>query len=166
MDVSALEREYAARQLGRQRQQYNRPAAGNVQTPGPGQPARPFGWWWTPPLRNILVPAGPNQAHNAMSKEPIKSPKRLLEPYERISEVLFGLIMVLTFTGSLSVANAGHDDVRAMLIGALLVVTSRGASLTVSFYLMGCLSEQGRGIRSLWALRKGCHPGGGAPRHC
>ena len=39
-----------------------------------------------------------------MFKEPVKSSKRVLEPNERISEVLFGLIMVLTFTGSLSVA--------------------------------------------------------------
>jgi hypothetical protein len=29
---------------------------------------------------------------------------RVLEPSDRILEVLFGLIMVLTFTGSLSVA--------------------------------------------------------------
>jgi hypothetical protein len=36
-----------------------------------------------------------------MSNYPAKS---LLEPTERIGEVLFGLIMVLTFTGSLSVA--------------------------------------------------------------
>ena len=34
---------------------------------------------------------------------------RVLEPSERISEVLFGLIMVLTFTGSLSVAEKGRD---------------------------------------------------------
>ena len=47
-----------------------------------------------------------------------KSRKRVLEPIERNSEVLFGLIMVLTFTGSLSIAEAGRDDVRAMLIGA------------------------------------------------
>ena len=33
--------------------------------------------------------------------------KRVLEPVDRISEVLFGLIMVLTFTGSLSVAESG-----------------------------------------------------------
>ena len=37
----------------------------------------------------------------------IPSSKRVLDPIERISEVLFGLIMVLTFTGSLSVAEAG-----------------------------------------------------------
>ena len=39
-----------------------------------------------------------------------KSSKRVLEPIERVSEVLFGLIMVLTFTGSLSVAEAGRED--------------------------------------------------------
>jgi len=37
----------------------------------------------------------------------------VLEPIDRTSEILFGLIMVLTFTGSLSVAQAGRDDVRA-----------------------------------------------------
>ncbi|HTI43941.1 MAG TPA: hypothetical protein VL693_19080 [Vicinamibacterales bacterium] len=45
--------------------------------------------------------------------------RRVLEPSERTAEVLFGLIMVLTFTGTLSVADAGRADVRAMLIGAL-----------------------------------------------
>jgi len=38
-----------------------------------------------------------------------QSSKRLLDPIDRVSEVLFGLIMVLTFTGSLSVAEAGRD---------------------------------------------------------
>ena len=47
------------------------------------------------------------------------SARRVLDPVERLSEILFGLIMVLTFTGSLSVAEAGRDDVRAMLIGAI-----------------------------------------------
>ena len=46
--------------------------------------------------------------------------RRVLDPAERISEVLFGLIMVLTFTGSLSIAEAGREDIRAMLIGALV----------------------------------------------
>jgi len=37
--------------------------------------------------------------------------KRVLDPAERTAEVLFGLIMVLTFTGSLSVSSAGPADV-------------------------------------------------------
>src|SRR6476620_9227809 len=45
--------------------------------------------------------------------------RRVLDPGDRIAEALFGLIMALTFTGSLSVADAGRDDIRAMLVGAL-----------------------------------------------
>lgn len=43
----------------------------------------------------------------------------LLNPVERFSEILFGLIMVLSFTGSLGVATAGREEVRTMLIGAI-----------------------------------------------
>jgi VIT1/CCC1 family predicted Fe2+/Mn2+ transporter len=88
-----------------------------------------------------------------MSQEPIKPTKRLLEPYERISEVLFGLIMVLTFTGSLSVAQTDKGEVRTMLIGALGCNIAWGI-IDGILYLMGCLSDQGRGIRALRALRK------------
>ena len=51
--------------------------------------------------------------------DPAKSSKHVLDPIDRASEVLFGLIMVLTYTGSLSVTQAGRDDVRVMLVGAL-----------------------------------------------
>ena len=46
------------------------------------------------------------------SSEPSASGKHVLDPIDRVSEILFGLIMVLTFTGSLSVAESGRDDVR------------------------------------------------------
>jgi hypothetical protein len=71
----------------------------------------------------------------------MKLTKRLLEPHERIAEVLFGLIMVLTFTGSLSVAEAGRDDVRTMLIAALGCNIAWGIIDGV-LYLMGCLAEK------------------------
>ncbi len=45
--------------------------------------------------------------------------RRTLDPIDRNSEVLFGLFMVLTFTGTLSVATAGREDVRTMLIAAI-----------------------------------------------
>ena len=44
------------------------------------------------------------------------SPATVLDPIDRVSEVLFGLIMVLTFTGSLSVANPERSEVREMLV--------------------------------------------------
>jgi len=80
------------------------------------------------------------------------SSKRVLEPIERISEVLFGLIMVLTFTCTLSVAEAGRADIRAMLLGAL------GCNLAWGFidaimYLMGCLAEKARSLSTLRRIR-------------
>jgi VIT1/CCC1 family predicted Fe2+/Mn2+ transporter len=86
-----------------------------------------------------------------------ESNKRLLGPAERIGEALFGLIMVLTFTGSLSVAHAGRDDVRAMLIGAFGCNIAWGI-IDAIFYLMDCLSEQAGRIRSLHTLRKAAAP--------
>jgi VIT family len=87
-----------------------------------------------------------------MSDHAIKSSRRVLEPNERIAEVLFGLIMVLTFTGSLSVAEAGRDDVRAMLIGALGCNFAWGVIDGV-LYLMGCLADKGRNLTTYRAVR-------------
>lgn len=78
---------------------------------------------------------------------------RPLEPTERIAEALFGLIMVLTFTGSLSVVEAGRDDVRTMLIGALGCNIAWGI-IDGILYLMNCLSEQGHAIRALRSLHR------------
>jgi hypothetical protein len=86
-----------------------------------------------------------------------RSSKRVLEPIDRVSEVLFGLIMVLTFTGSLSVAEAGRDDVRTMLIGALGCNLAWGIIDGV-LYLMGCLAEKGRGLLAFRAVRKAADP--------
>jgi len=92
-----------------------------------------------------------------MSNKPIKASKRALEPHERIAEVLFGLIMVLTFTGSLSVAEAGREDVRTMLIGALGCNLAWGIIDGV-LYLMGCLAEKGRNLAAFIALRQSTDP--------
>jgi hypothetical protein len=76
----------------------------------------------------------------------------VLEPQERIAEVLFGLIMVLSFTGSLSVAEAGRDDVRTMIIGALGCNLAWGIIDGV-FYLMSCLADRGRALATLRNVR-------------
>ena len=86
--------------------------------------------------------------------------KRALDPIDRVSEVLFGLIMVLTFTGSLSVYEAGREDVRTMLVGALGCNLAWGIIDGV-FYLMGCLAEKSRGLLALRAVREAGDPGHG-----
>jgi hypothetical protein len=86
--------------------------------------------------------------------------KRALEPIDRVSEVLFGLIMVLTFTGSLSVYEAGREDVRTMLVGALGCNLAWGL-IDAVFYLMGGLAEKGRDLATLRAVREADDPGRG-----
>jgi len=88
---------------------------------------------------------------------PTGTSKRVLEPIERISEVLFGLIMVLTFTGSLSIAGAGRSEVRTMLVGALGCNLAWGI-IDAIMYLMACLSERGLHLRTLRAVRQAPSP--------
>lgn len=68
--------------------------------------------------------------------------KRLLDPIERSSELLFGLIMVLTFTGTLRASGMDHDSVRRMLLAALGCNLAWGIIDGV-FYLLATLSERG-----------------------
>jgi hypothetical protein len=88
-----------------------------------------------------------------MPDDALRSSKLVLDPVDRVSEVLFGLIMVLTFTGSLSVAEAGRDDIRAMLIGALGCNLAWGI-IDGILHLMGCLAEKGRGLMTFRAVRE------------
>jgi len=92
-----------------------------------------------------------------MFEDPVHPSKRMLEPMERISEVLFALIMVLTFTCSFSVAGAGREEVRTMLIGALGCNIAWGI-IDAVFYLMGSFSALGQGILRLRALREASSP--------
>jgi hypothetical protein len=78
--------------------------------------------------------------------------KRLLDPVERISEILFGLIMALSFTCSLGVAEAGKDDVRTMMIGAIGCNIAWGL-IDAIIFLMASLTERGRGVAMLKAVR-------------
>lgn len=79
-------------------------------------------------------------------------PRRLLEPVDRISEVLFGLIMALTFTCTLSVASAGREEVREMLVGALGCNLAWGVVDGV-MYILACLTESGQKLSALRASR-------------
>jgi VIT1/CCC1 family predicted Fe2+/Mn2+ transporter len=89
------------------------------------------------------------------------SERRVLEPVERISEVLFGLIMVLTFTGSLSAAEAGRADVHTMLVGAIGCNVAWGI-IDAVMYLMQGLSERGSFLATVHRLRRIEDPAEGA----
>lgn len=77
-----------------------------------------------------------------------KKSDRPLEPVERISEALFGLIMVLTFTCSISIGESGREDVRTMLVGAFGCNLVWGV-IDAILYLMACLAERGKELSRL-----------------
>jgi hypothetical protein len=79
--------------------------------------------------------------------------KRLLNPVDRISEVLFGLIMALTFTCTISVAEADRTEVRDMLVGAIGCNIAWGLVDAVMFILT-MLAEKGHGRTILNFIRK------------
>ena len=83
--------------------------------------------------------------------------RRLLDPVERYSEILFGLIMVLTFTGSLSASGLGHDEVRTMLIGAIGCNLAWGI-IDAVMYLMARFGERGRGLLAWRSVREATDP--------
>src|SRR3954463_100074 len=77
---------------------------------------------------------------------------RPLDPSERIAEVLFGLIMELTFTCTISAAEAGRQDIRTMLFAALGCYVVWGV-IDAVLYLMGSLAARGQCILTLLSVR-------------
>jgi hypothetical protein len=92
-----------------------------------------------------------------MADNACKSFKRPLHPMERFFEILFGLIMVLTFTCTVSVTHAHRDDIRRMLFGALGCNLAWGF-IDAVFYLLGVLSERGHNLITFRALQNAADP--------
>jgi hypothetical protein len=84
---------------------------------------------------------------------------RVLDPIDRVSEILFGLIMVLTGTSTLSVLTAGRAEVQAMIVAALGCNLAWGI-IDAGLYLMDCLAERGRNLLTLRAVQQSGPPEG------
>ena len=81
----------------------------------------------------------------------------VLNPLERFSEIVFGLIMVLSFTGALSVAEVGREDIRLMLLGAIGCNLAWGI-IDAAFYLISCLAERRRNVTILRSVQEATDP--------
>ena len=69
--------------------------------------------------------------------------ERLLDPIDRVAEILFGLIMAVTIIGALSIATAGRNEVRTVLFAALGCNLAWGLVDAV-MYLVRTLTERTR----------------------
>ena len=90
--------------------------------------------------------AGPTAASAETLREPI------LHPVDRIMEMLFGLLMALSFTGAVSVAESGREELREMFIAAL------GCNLAWGFvdavmYLVRTVVDRGRSLTLVRSVR-------------
>src|ERR1700749_4133963 len=76
----------------------------------------------------------------------------LLDPIDRVSEIVFGVLMALSFTGALSVATAGRQEVRTMMFTALGCNLAWGLVDAV-MYLIRTATERRRKKKLLAQLR-------------
>lgn len=67
----------------------------------------------------------------------------VLDPVERAAEAIFGVLMAMSITGSLSVATAGRQEIRAMLAAAVGCNLAWGLTDAV-MYLLAAATDQAR----------------------
>lgn len=84
----------------------------------------------------------------------------VLSPVERISEMLFGLFMALTFVGAMSAATAGKDEVRTMFFAALGCNLAWGL-VDAIMYLVRTATDRGRSLALMHAVQTAPDPGTG-----
>ena len=72
---------------------------------------------------------------------------KYIDPATSLSEILFGLIMTLTFTlgAGIVIQEEGREGAREMLV-AILGCNLAWGVIDGLFYLMGCLAEKGRNL--------------------
>jgi VIT1/CCC1 family predicted Fe2+/Mn2+ transporter len=88
-------------------------------------------------------------SENAIEKD-VREP--VLSPVDRVSELLFGLFMALTFVGAVSVAEGGREEVRAMFAAALGCNLAWGLVDAV-MYLVRTVTDRGRSLTLVRSVR-------------
>lgn len=82
---------------------------------------------------------------------------RILDPVSRTSEILFGLIMALTFTSAVSVGAGGREEIGTLLRAAVGCNAAWGLVDAVMF-LMSALTERGRSLVMMRAVHGSATP--------
>ena len=86
---------------------------------------------------------------NVIEKE-VREP--VLSPVDRVSELLFGLFMALTFVGAVSVAESGREEIRGMFAAALGCNLAWGLVDAV-MYLVRTVTDRGRSLTLVRSVR-------------
>ena len=73
----------------------------------------------------------------------LSEPKPLLNTMDRVSEILFGIIMTLTFTCSIGIANTKNTEIRQLIIAAISCNIAWGLVDAIGF-IVSTLVERSR----------------------
>jgi hypothetical protein len=76
----------------------------------------------------------------------------VLSPVDRVSELLFGLFMALTFVGAVSAADSGGEEIRAMFAAALGCNLAWGLVDAV-MYLVRTVTDRGKSLTLVRSVR-------------
>ena len=87
-----------------------------------------------------------NENLQETTREPV------LSPVDRVSEMLFGLFMALTFVGAISVAESGDTQIREMFIAALGCNLAWGLVDAV-MYVVRTVTDRGRLLSLIRSVR-------------
>jgi hypothetical protein len=83
-------------------------------------------------------------------EERVREP--VLSPVDRVSELLFGLFMALTFVGAVSVTDSGGEQIRTMFAAALGCNLAWGLVDAV-MYLVRTVTDRGRLLRLVRSVK-------------
>lgn len=95
-----------------------------------------------------------------VAAETEETSESILDPMDRIAEILFGLFMALTFTSTLGFASAGKMEVRTMMFAALGCNLAWGI-IDGGIYLLQRLSQRSRAIMGWRMVRDAPDPATG-----
>ncbi|MDH4115162.1 MAG: hypothetical protein OEU89_06795 [Burkholderiaceae bacterium] len=84
----------------------------------------------------------------------------VLDVVDRVSEMLFGLFMALTFVGAVAVAESGRDEVRAALHAALGCNLAWGLADAV-MYLVRTITARGKALTLIRGVQAAASPEAG-----
>lgn len=87
-----------------------------------------------------------NKVPGSSVREPV------LSSVDRVSEMLFGLFMALTFVGAVSVAQGGRDEIHEMLIAAFGCNLAWGL-VDAIMYLVATIADRGRWLTLVRSVR-------------
>ena len=87
----------------------------------------------------------------------LRTSGRVLDPVERACEILFGVIVTLTFTATISVSQGRVPENRTILVAAFACNVAWGL-VDAAMYLMTSFAERARGLSMLRAIRQARRP--------